>query len=481
MESSVSTCFYGWDEEIDLFAIDTNNTSIFLHYNKPESSSTLGANLLSWSEILNLLNTGNIELLLTKINDIELIGINELRPLEVENCILQLNRVKITVINSFDQFEAIRIILSYYAYILKLHNIKKVVIKNIPHLFIDYIFCIAARLLDINQEAWALLRGVSYQWSRVPLQEKFLFHVVDPLTGSVKKNEAAFINCNTQEQDSGYKMLFNHAKDLTQRFRSDSYGTDRYSGYIVHAQQIDRENLFATLHTETIANALSFMGKIKRQYKMSVEQNIQNELDRTKYIYLPLHKQPEMSSNPVAQDSWSQKLLILFWSKIASQLGMNLIVKEHPHMFKWSPQHVSHFLNEERFPRIGEDYKKLNQIRNVKFVDLHIDSNTIATGDNCSAVVTVEGTIGAVSSLAGKLTFVYGNPWYRFFDNVEIIRSTDDQNKLTANIKDNILNYTPRRYDEKSISEYCRWYSDNFLFCKGKAQLSKTLSSVRSK
>ena len=90
-----------------------------------------------------------------------------------------------------------------------------------------------------------------------------------------------------------------------------------------------------------------------------------------------------------------------------------IIIKEHPSQF----YHKDHG-SRGRSPLF---YKLIKNISNVELVDTN--ENTIKLILNSVFIATITGTVALESSLLGKKTLFFGNPWYRGLPNTFDIKS----------------------------------------------------------
>lgn len=121
-----------------------------------------------------------------------------------------------------------------------------------------------------------------------------------------------------------------------------------------------------------------------------------------KYIYFPLHYQPERTTSPEGGQYVRQYLIVNLLSSLVSD-DTQIYVKEHPSQF-------SSRLNGER-GRKPKNYRDFTNINNVKLITLSADQFDLI--DNSKFVVTVTGTAGWEAILRGTPTIVFGNAWYR--------------------------------------------------------------------
>lgn len=167
--------------------------------------------------------------------------------------------------------------------------------------------------------------------------------------------------------------------------------------------------------------------KIKLAYKALYE-SFCVEFSRTdRYLYVPLHYQPERTTCPDGGLYNDQYLMVNLLSQ-SLPVGWWLYVKEHPTQFSYNG-------NGEQ-ARSEWFYKDLHALPNVKFIRL--ESSTLDLIDDAQAVATVTGMAGWEAICRGKPALVFGNAWYRMCRGVYAIASADDCRDALLAIKNGV-------------------------------------------
>ena len=115
-----------------------------------------------------------------------------------------------------------------------------------------------------------------------------------------------------------------------------------------------------------------------------------------KYVYFPLHVQPEMSTMTFAPFYLDQLSILENLSK-SLPVDYRLVVKEHPSMLG---------------RRAGEYYDRIKALSNVRFVNPLTDSFEITK--NAAAIFTITGTVGLEGLIMKKPVIVLGSTYYRY-------------------------------------------------------------------
>lgn len=128
-----------------------------------------------------------------------------------------------------------------------------------------------------------------------------------------------------------------------------------------------------------------------------------------KYIYLPLHYQPEATTSPLA-GVFVNQLLIVQLLAYAIPEDFFIYVKEHP--------------MQTGFYRSIEFYKSLLNIPKVKLVPRNYNSFRLI--ENCVAVATATGTAGWEALFRKKPVLMFGHHFYQHAYGVFQISSLED-------------------------------------------------------
>ncbi len=157
-----------------------------------------------------------------------------------------------------------------------------------------------------------------------------------------------------------------------------------------------------------------------KNYKFDTLNNIEN------FIFLPLHVQPEVSTNLWAPLFTNQ---FEFIRQIAICLPgrLTLVVKEHPIMIG---------------RRSIKYYNKLRKLPNVKVISHTTDIKNIIPKKKCKGVVVISGTAGFEAAILGKPVFIFSKTFYDKLDNVFSITNFVDFINLLKNINEISFNNT---------------------------------------
>ena len=134
-----------------------------------------------------------------------------------------------------------------------------------------------------------------------------------------------------------------------------------------------------------------------------------------KFLYLPLHYQPERSTSPDAGIFADQHLIVKTLDR-ALPKGWKIYVKEHPSQFA--------SYNEGEKGRELDDYKEMERIQSIRFV--REDFPTEKLIQHAQAVVTCTGTAGWEAVLRQVPVLIFGIIWYDLCPGVFRVRSVKE-------------------------------------------------------
>lgn len=143
-----------------------------------------------------------------------------------------------------------------------------------------------------------------------------------------------------------------------------------------------------------------FGDNIKREYNSVVF-----EVDLSKkFVYVPLHWQPECTTSPLGGIFVDQILMIEILSS-ALPPDWVIYVKEHP--FQWSVMSVTHFSN----MRYRGYYKKIAQIPHVRIIPIGYNTYNLIDASQC--VATITGRVAIEGVLRNTPGIIFGHPWFK--------------------------------------------------------------------
>ena len=164
---------------------------------------------------------------------------------------------------------------------------------------------------------------------------------------------------------------------------------------------------------------LNTRGEAFRYYNENVSDYNYNE----KYIYVPLHVQPEQTTLPMAEKYENQLLYIKMLSYCLPE-GYFLYVKEHPGQLEinWA------------YPdfRNIKYYQELKGIKKVKLISTEVDTYELL--NHSVAVATATGTIGFEAAFRDKQVIMFGNRVYQYAPGVYKVRTIEECKRIVSEV-----------------------------------------------
>ncbi len=196
---------------------------------------------------------------------------------------------------------------------------------------------------------------------------------------------------------------------------------------------------------------------IKRQLKIEY-QSFTDSVDYSqKYIYYPLHYQPERTTSPEGGLFVHQRLVVKLLSICIPQ-GWSLLVKEHPSQFFDS-------LYGER-GRNKQFYHDIASSKNVTLVPLSESQTELI--DNAEAVATITGTAGWEAIARQVPSIIFGNPWYRTCSGTFSIKSKEELESVINDLVEGSITIPKNTV---------RYFSQAILEVSEKGYLNQTTST----
>ncbi len=352
------------------------------------------------------------------------VGYDKISPLDAEivnsvapylsNMVKMYSRTQWGLLSYEERLRKVYIHLEYWNFIIDKYNIDMFVTQNVPHEIYDYIIYVLCKikgvktgftyfnptyansyaLTDINEHC----PEVRIEYER--LYKQYINSEIDDIILSAEYQNIFDIQSgNSNVEKTPYYMktkpkkayntgkpsapsIFMRASNMLGNFKK--YGVKGY---------INDVYLPAKEQAQIIENNSKRLNIMLAEYNQYWEEKSQNiEFDKLKYIYFPLHMQPECSSLPLGGCFENQILAIKMLSASLTQ-GYYILVKENPK--QTITQRQKEFIDD------------LCLLKNVKLVSKATD--TFELLDNCIAVASITGTAIWEGIFKAKPAIMFGN------------------------------------------------------------------------
>lgn len=249
---------------------------------------------------------------------------------------------------------------------------------------------------------------------------------------------------NNKDLDKKFSSTYGKVKRYIQR-RHDKGDKLRWKNY--NSCFKNKGVLFEENYQTLLGYFLAF-NKAKRQKKelAGIYSSLTTKCSLAeKYIYFPLHYQPENTTSPAGDIYANQTLCIENVLKHTPE-SVYIYIKEHPAQF------MSQFLGQTS--RIKEFYLDLVKNKRIRLVPLGEDPYMLMK--NSIAVMTVTGTVGWEAICNKKPVIIFGSVWYEKYNGV--LRITDEKSS------ENIWPFIDRfKYEENNLLAYLMAFAKNSI------------------
>ena len=201
----------------------------------------------------------------------------------------------------------------------------------------------------------------------------------------------------------------------------------------------------------------------RRKIQRKKKSNLKKELNKVvedfkyddKYVYFPLHFEPERTTLPDGKEYHDQFFALV---KLRNFLPpeIRIVVKEHP----------SQFLLTDRGPK-GRSPLFYNLIKNIKNLTI-VDTNTnsIELLLRSEFITTITGSVALEASILGKKTLTFGNTWYNGCPNTikwNELLTYEEFKKEDIKSTDQILNFLFNLKNDYSIPVFLNFSQSKFF------------------
>lgn len=358
--------------------------------------------------------------------------LNEKNPIILTSTILsQLRECESEFLNITDRLaffpltvarrrEIFKELVKYWYYFLSLHKLDAIFFTDTPHVGFDTVLFAVAKIFfnlpivsvrrPFIRDRMLLVSDYRKYLPKVPESyliagtKKEIQIIVGPdlITDVYGENpwqkEDRQINQSIQHSRSRFSALFQLIRRanlfMVYAYLKSLFEMSRYGGFNYNDGQLKLiEKLCGIFHRYHLRKQRCLYDELAAKLIWPI---------RRKYIYFPLHLQPERSTMPEG-GIFEDQLLVLEILHESLPKGWIIIVKEHPRQFQ------KHDFQKHSF-RSLEFYRKIASFSSVYLCPMHIPQGELIEGAQLTATIT--GTGGWESLMVNKPTFIFGNAWY---------------------------------------------------------------------
>ena len=302
--------------------------------------------------------------------------------------------------------------LRVWNHIIEQKKIDLLISSNVPHLVHDYI---AYELCLLKKIPTIILKQSQVHGSFL------IFENWEKLNPEIKTKYSHYLRqkeIKLSENFNRHYLVQTGKGDATPFYMKKTSRVRRLSAWLkslIEEREWGRRLKFGTGEFLT-ALKIALKTRLLMRYleKVSVEPDFNK-----KYIYLPLHLQPEMTTSPCADAFVDQYLIIDLLSSVLPK-GYLIYVKENPKQ--------TSLLRSRRY------YDRIIKHQNVRIVSRK--TNTYDLIAHCQAVATATGTAGWEALFRGKPVIMFGHNFYQYAPGVCQVESLEDAKAAIDFIKE---------------------------------------------
>lgn len=287
-------------------------------------------------------------------------------------------------------------------------KIDTVLFSDVPHGAYDLILYYVAKMLKVDT-----IFCMSSFW----IDKTFIYHNLEDIGKFEIRSDNKLYLEQTFQKKLPYMekvSLKDKIKDKTKIFWDFSHTIDEKLYNFKRNKKI-YENLrkYLLIHIERFIKRNIENNDYRKNYKYYFNDKI---IDNEKFVYFPLHLQPEMTTDTLGGIYYDQLLAIEKLRKILPD-DWFIYVKENP--------------KQTAYMRGLKFFERLSQIKNVRLLNKEV--NTYDIMQKCQFVSTITGTAGWEAVTGGKPVLVFGLAWYRYLSGVTIYSDDITLEKILNN------------------------------------------------
>jgi len=347
--------------------------------------------------------------------------------------------------------------IQYWYGVLKKYKPEIVIFPTVPHAIFNFVIFELARILNIK----------TFMFEDAAITDRLLYYSnfwdnSNLIKERINNNQGKNFSIDDLSKDIAkyYQNQIDALKDSTpseihRQKKTFSKGKQALGKIKIAIQSIKDLSVF-----EKFINYFFrlFKENLKKEY---TKVQTQPDLNK-KFVYFPLHYQPERTSCPQG-DIFVDQVLATELLSSALPKDWTIYVKEHP--IQWLTRGLK--FNNARYQGY---YKKLASLKNVQVIPIETDTYELL--NKSQVIVTITGTVGREAIMRLKPVMVFGYAWYKECPGVYKVDDFKSCQKALKGIKSgvkieaqDVINYL-KSFDEATIHGYLEDYGQNISVTK---------------
>ena len=358
-----------------------------------------------------------------KINKIEL------SPDEYQNCLKILTRYQYRyeklLITRSQKNKFIDLILDYSVNLIASNSINLVILPEIPHQKLDYFIFLAAKTLKIRQLFISGLPIVDLNNIPIFISDKYgsfgsLFNHQFDKTNSLRLSPDnplyPYYLAYKGADNKQFKQVIatiNHPDYIT-RIKAMTFRILAYLKYNGIGSFLSKVLISLLGYVNLLVHRFFYSPSVLRFYKKKSAKIISTD---NRFIYLPLHFQPEATTVP-AGNEYSDQIKIILALIQCLPSNINIYIKEHPAYLADKSVPIS-------LSRSKKFYKRILAIKQCKLIDINYDTYDLIKYS--FSVATVTGTVAFEALANNKPCINFGDSKYNEFPNSIVLKNLKNE------------------------------------------------------
>jgi len=383
---------------------------------------------------------------------------------QFEMLILQLARTPFNSYSFYDQIRACRNSISMSIVIIQnLHIISGslFLFRDWPHLFTDYALSIAATCLNCKTVVFSTLKGYA---------KDLTASASDPVFYSFHDLSSSTIIKMERQSKAASDLVFSKLQTLVSpnpKSLSSNDNIEQPSPHMAYPKRPelltnllqDKHNSLNAIYHGCFQRNLSFLRDLRAHYNEISSLDIYFFSSPKPFIYFPLPKQPEATTQPYCGSRWDP----LYWiRRLYSQLNgqYSIVIKEHPDTFRYSLCSNQHFICPSFFGRSVHNYSILRSVfPNIYFADINLPQLELINHPSCVAVFAMNGGATYEAMRLYKYSIL---PNFHWMNKLPLTMSIDNLSLSTLAHATHVDNHSLLEL-QSSLHEFSSFYWRSFF------------------
>jgi len=301
-------------------------------------------------------------------------------------------------------------LLGYWRGVLNKFKPEAIVFSSVPHPTYSYLVFELARLLKIKT---LMMQPISDIGRIVWYNDFWQGSSVLQTVLAANKDKKFVLEDLSEDLQLYFKVYTDESNDPTPSYFKKALEKNNLRNRIILKIRLTAKSM----------KDLTIFKKVFLYFKKLLTDNARKEYGRLavqpdlfrKFIYVPLHYQPECNTSPQGGPFVNQILMIKILSASLPN-DWRIYVKEHP------AQWMAFGLNYTDYRYRGY-YRQIAKIKNVQLIP--IETNSFLLINHSQAIASVTGTVGWEAILRQKPALIFGYAWYNDYSSIFKVNSAE--------------------------------------------------------